>query len=498
MNCRNCGMPVGPQQGICSSCGAPVQDTSGTNMNYNPSLPNFNMTPNNNGYVNNGMNDMVYSNTQGSNMNYSNVQEPTNFNLAGGMPNNQQINQNMNNGPTSIIEQANYVDMNANPNMNSVNMNNNMNNGQSNGMYYGNLQLPDDGKKKRFPWVAIAIVLVVIMAIGVFILPHFNKLNVSTYEGDQYALQYNANWKVDKEADDMTLYYSDNNSRIIFNALSTFKALNSSVDSEANKKDLYNQFYNAWSGLEGGELTGGTETFLPLTEDTIYARVDYAITGKVNVGSFYVIISEKNDKVISFMTYCTMDNKDKIDKDVLKMLETVTYKREADSSIYDKFKAGEVKEYSAIGYMNYDIPECWKLDDTRTKSVQYKSYIFNFLDNSTLLDIKAVTPFNSATGTAGTSYESMKATITRSYGAIKSEKQKTFKGKVWYIITTPDYDAGGMSYHNEIYFTMSATNRHLYYIEAYVLNDTSEKKTKYLHDSIEYIINSATLYKVNE
>ena len=167
-------------------------------------------------------------------------------------------------------------------------------------------------------------------------------------------------------------------------------------------------------------------------------------------------------------------------------------------SIYNKFKAGETKNYMALGYMKYDVPECWTFDENRTKSVQYKSNIFRFVDDMTLLDVKGLTPYNSATGFVGTTYESMKATIVKSYGAIKAEKTKTFNGKVWYIIVTPDYDASGLSFHNEIYFTFSTTNKHLYYIEAYVLNETSQKKTKYLTDSIEYIITSAKLEKVGE
>lgn len=507
MNCKNCGTPIGMQQGICPNCGTPVENGNIPNVNGTPNMnniPNMNVNPN----VNNGTNMNVNPNVNNvPNMNPSvpnlgntnfnvpsamndsgfvNVQEPSNVNLASGMPN---INQPV---PDTNTFGA---DTNSNMNMQQVNDPNNQGN---DGMYFGNLQLPDDNKKNKFPWFIVAGVLVVIMIVGVFVLPKFNKINLSTYEGDQYILQYNANWKVDEEKDNMTLYYSDNNSKFIFNALSTFKALNSSVDSEASKKDLYNQFYNAWSDLDGGELTGGTETFLTLNEETLYARVDYAITGQSGVGSFYVIVSEKNDKVISFMTYCTTANKDEIDEDVLAMLDSLTYKKESESSIYDKFKAGEVKEYSAIGYMTYDVPECWTLDEARTKMMSYKSYIFSFLDETSLLDIKAVTPYNSSTGTIGTSYESMKATIVNSYGAVKEEKTKTINGKVWYIIVTPDYTAGDVSYHNEIYFTMSATNQHLYYVEAYISNDTSAKKTKYINDSIEYIISSAELYKINE
>ena len=113
------------------------------------------------------------------------------------------------------------------------------------GMYVGNMKLPDDGSKKKFPWFILAGALVVVMFLGIAVLPHFNKLNVKVYEDDLYSLEYNANWYVDEEKEDMTLYYSDKNSRLIFNALSSFTALNGTVSNESGKKDLYQQFYSS-------------------------------------------------------------------------------------------------------------------------------------------------------------------------------------------------------------------------------------------------------------
>lgn len=487
MNCKNCGAALGSEQKFCPNCGTPVAFLDAANP-VNETVPMPNIPSGEQVEVTaTAMPDAAnapsvpsgFENTLNNSANQASGD--VGFNPSGATLDYVDSNDVMPNTPPVPLV-SNVVENNPNPN---------------NGMFYGNLPI-DNGSKKKMPWVTIAIILVVVMAAGVFVLPLFNNLNMSVYEGDQYSFSYNANWRIDEEQDKMTLFYSDNNSRFMFNALSTFGALNSSIASDAARKQLYTQFYNAWSGIEGGELTGGTETFLELTTDTLYARVDYLITGKSSVGSFYVIVSEKNDKVISFMTYCTPANKDKIDKDVIEMLKSVTYKREADSNVYDKFTPGTIKEYSALGYMSYDVPECWQLDESRTKSVSYKSNIFKFRDDISLLDIKGVTPFNSVTGTSGTTYESMKAIVAKSYGSVKEEKTKTIGGKVWYILITPDYSAGDKSYHNEIYFTMSATNKHLYYIEGYFSNDTSEKKTKYMRDSIEYIIESATLLKLSE
>ena len=358
MNCKKCGIPIGPQQGICPGCGTPVIDTNDFNnmqsvpntnnlvnmqgVNTNQSMPIYNLVnmtmPNqNNEHVIPNQNMGISNNFDNNSM--GNVLEPSNFNLASDNKVIQQSNMNTQNMTPSMMA-SNLVNPPSNMNMGFNQNTNNMNktNNEQNGMYIGDLKLPDeDGSKKKFPWFIVAGILVVVMVVGILFVPQLNKLNVSTYVGDYYDLEYNANWSVDEDEEEMTLYYSDNNSKFMFNALSSFKALNSSVDSEASKKDLYNQFYNAWSNLDGGELTGGTETFLRLNEDTLYARVDYAVTGETNVGSFYVIVSEKNDKVISFMTYCSTDNKEKIDKEVLKMLDSLNYKKDSERSIYNKY-----------------------------------------------------------------------------------------------------------------------------------------------------------------
>ena len=148
--------------------------------------------------------------------------------------------------------------------------------------------------------------------------------------------------------------------------------------------------------------------------------------------------------------------------------------------------------------MDYKVPECWSYDEEKSKELQYKSYIFRFKDGLSLLDVKGVTPYDNTNFTTGTTYEKMKASIINAYGAIKSEKIKVINNKTWYFIVTPNYNSGGKSYHNEIYFTLSKNNVNLYYFEAYIANENDSSKEKYISDSIEYILKSAQLYKIDE
>ena len=499
MNCKSCGAPLDAQQKFCPNCGTPVDNASfgnSTTMNTLNSIPNnvpgaiptqmTNSVPNNipSGFNNqpsiltgfgtgvnvNQPSDIGFNRNDEHDLNQFGSNDPY-ANRAGTMTKDSLVNQ----------MSAGFGGYNQAPST-TMSME----------------ELHEGGSKKKFPWIGIAIALVVIMVGGIVGLPLINSYNLKTYESDDYVLEYNGNWTLDEDQDKMTLYYSDKDSRFLLNAVSTFASLKFSIDDEEDKKVLYKAFYDAWSNVDGGELTGGTETFLTLNDDTMYARVDYKMTGRENIGAFYVVVSETKDKVISFMSYCTEDNWDKIDKDVIKMLKSITYKTEADSSAYDKFDAGNVKDYTAIGYMDYKMPDSWTLDEERSKSTGYKSYIFKFRDGTSLLDVKGVTPYNSTTLKTGTTYEAMKETIIKNYGAIKEEKTKTINGKVWYVVITPDYKSGGNSYHNEIYFTLSASNTHLYYFEAYVSNVTSENKTSFFNESIEYILESVKLYKVDE
>lgn len=460
MNCKNCGMPLNSDQKFCPSCGSKV-DNGTTTSNVVDSQSNISPNVNINvssdiGFNRNMEQDLAQF---GSNNPYDNRNTSD-----------EQIGVSSVNTLTSQVN--NVPDQNGNSTVNK--------------------------KKKSFPWIGLAIFLVIFMFGGVFLLPIIKDHQLKTYEATDYRLKYNANWSVDSEKEKMTLYYSDKDSRFAFSTSSTFASLRFQVVNDNDKQVLYKTFYNSWAKLKGGKLTGGTNTFLPLNDDTLYARVDYQLDNASKVGAFYVLVSEKHDKVVTFVLYCNLENWDKVNSDVMEMLESVTFRSLAEKEDYKKFKANNIKEYSSVGYMDYDVPDCWVLDEARTKALGYKSNIFEFRDGVSLLDIKALTSYDSTTMVTGTTYEKIKATVVKKYGSIKEESQKTINGVTWYLLITPKYVSGDYSYHNEIYFTLSSSKNHIYYLEAYVYNDTTDDKTKYLNDSIEYILSSAILHKLDD
>ncbi len=488
MHCSKCGMVIGEGQSFCQNCGTPVNGVSSSNV-----VGNANPAQGQNVQLNN---PAVPSGFGNSNVN---VNQPSDIGFGGDRHELEQVNANqpvINNNAMPLNQSAinpNTVSLNQPSNTNPVLVNTTKNTSSFDDM----LKTTSTKRKRKSPWLVATIILLVVMFGGLLVWPFAQKHIFKTYDSENYSLKYNLKWSVDKEKDDMTLYYSDKNSRFVFNAVSTYSSLNFEIKDEEDRKKLYKAFYKAWSSLDGGELTGGTDTFIDLNEDTMYARVDYKLDGRSNIGAFYVVVSQKYNKVISFMSYCTEDNWKSVDLDVVAMLDSITY-RSKDDSKYKEFVPGDAKQYMALGYMNYKVPDCWSLDDELTKSRQYTSNVFRFKDGKTLLDIKAMTPSDYTTGTIGTTYEKMKSTIETTYGGIVSEKTKNYGGNDWYIITTKNYSSGGVSYHNQIYFTLSATKKNLYYLEAYVINDTTPIKSKYLDKSIEYILTSAELLKYDE
>ena len=92
----------------------------------------------------------------------------------------------------------------------------------------------------------------------------------------------------------------------------------------------------------------------------------------------------------------------------------------------------------------------------------------------------------------------MKDSIVKAHGELVSEEEKVFNGITWKHVVTKDYLSNGVSFHNEIYYTLSDTGKILYYVELYVYNDNSKGKGEYLDSCVEYILNSATLHKIKE
>lgn len=360
------------------------------------------------------------------------------------------------------------------------------------------MKLPDDKKTTKI-WLIVGVIILLVIIVGVYILPLFTDVGYSQYENENFVIKYKKEWtsQVDPNTNKVNFLYKDTGYKIIVNGVSTFSEMKFVVNTPDDRRVLYNAFYDSWKNVSGGRLAGGTNTFIDLEEDnSMYAKIDYVLSGDQGVGSFYVVVCQKYDLVISFMTYCKEKDRVEFEENVMEFINGIDYvgvtAEEKEQQEYQSFKAEDIKQYKAGTLIDYGIPNAWTLDTSRTSAVNNQYNVFEFKDEMSLLEIKAYQ--------GNYTYESMKASAISNFGALKSEEKMTINGKVWYVITTPDYDSGGYSYHNELYFTMSTNNKAIYFVQAYVFNETSNDSVKrtYFENSLKYILENMTLNNVND
>lgn len=378
-------------------------------------------------------------------------------------------------------------------------MNGDVNSTESNSLQNGMTMNLSDSGKKSIIWVVVAVVILLVIVFGVYILPMFSDIGYSRYEQENFIIMYNKEWTTDVDTNTKKVHflYKDTGYKVIINSVSTFKEINFKVNTAEDRKTLYKAFYDIWKNVEGGRLSGGSETFYDLKEDgSMYAKIDYVLNDNQGVGSFYVVICEKYDIVISFMTYCMEEDKEVFEEATMKLIEGIDYvgltALEKEQEEYASFSEGEVKQYNMGDLIDYTIPDSWTFDAERTASLKSEYNIFKFKDNASLLEVRAYA--------RNYTYDDMKKSAISNYGAIKSEKQVTINGKVWYVLVTPDYMSGSVSYHDELYFTMSAGNKYIYYLRTYVANETSNDSVKkaYFDSSVQYILEKMVLHGVEQ
>ena len=88
-----------------------------------------------------------------------------------------------------------------------------------------------------------------------------------------------------------------------------------------------------------------------------------------------------DDVVITFMSYFLEKDREKIEEEILKLLDGIYYvgdtALEKEQLKYLNFSAGKVSSYKAGDLLEYDMPECFQYDEQRTAALQYQYDIFH-------------------------------------------------------------------------------------------------------------------------
>ncbi len=205
--------------------------------------------------------------------------------------------------------------------------------------------------KKRMVGIILNIIGIIIAIVTFFLImldiANENQDNSSNkiYYGDGFEINYGSDWsKTTLSGGQEALEYQHQ-------AVYLVPVGNSSLSNATNELDcdfedyscqnkIYEEFYNYWdSDAEGSgrHLYGGSNSFSILKDDIYYATMDYGISSDKLRGKMYLLISEENNVILSFMSNYT--NSTLYDPIVLNLLNNITINVKYDNDLSDLLDA---------------------------------------------------------------------------------------------------------------------------------------------------------------
>lgn len=157
-----------------------------------------------------------------------------------------------------------------------------------------------------------------------------------TFIGESFEIKYKYPWvqttaKLTTGEEAKILNYNNGQIRLMpIGSSDLSKTATTSFSTATGKFKLYNDFREYWGRTDN--ISNGTGTFFTLTDDIYYASMDY--TRNDTHGKMYIIVSEKNNAVLSFSTAITIDKTD-ADKITLELLKNINI-----SKLYDDELSG--------------------------------------------------------------------------------------------------------------------------------------------------------------
>lgn len=183
------------------------------------------------------------------------------------------------------------------------------------------------GKEKadyKFLLNVIGVLLaMIIIAIGVL----FSLLE-KEYIAENYTVRYGTNWTLAENIRNIKLEYKDNNNVFLSSIGNSVFPSEIDISSKEDRNTLYNSFYNMYKkNARAGAYyisTDNKEFYkVKWTKDTYIAYISYSAYNG-NYGRFYMIASESNNVILSFMSCADSKfTETSLHRDVIELLENI-------------------------------------------------------------------------------------------------------------------------------------------------------------------------------
>lgn len=169
------------------------------------------------------------------------------------------------------------------------------------------------------------LLAMIIITIGVL----FSLLE-KEYIAKNYTIRYSTNWNLNDSSKNMKLMYKNNGNVFLSFVENSKFPEDINISNEEDRKSLYNSFYNMYKkNARAGAYYISTENKefykVKWTKDTYIAYISYSAYNG-NYGRFYIIASESNDMILSFMSCADSKfTETSLHSDVIKLLEDVKF-----------------------------------------------------------------------------------------------------------------------------------------------------------------------------
>lgn len=217
----------------------------------------------------------------------------------------------------------------------------------------------------------------------------------SYFENDEYRLTYDSSWRKTNLSTTNgyvdALIYKDN--KLALYQLGSSK-LNQTISmpftTNIGKQSLYDNLYYMWSS--NGDLQDGTNGFIEISNDIYYASINFGNSKTDLLGQLYIIVSEKNNLVLTFQAYCS-SNYSQYGDIATNIIKSITIKSNTTNSNLNNIDGKFVgtKEY---GYVK--VPNDWVqfYDVDGNSSFQYSDKTGNYIISLKAYDVKQINSYD--------------------------------------------------------------------------------------------------------